>query len=198
MLTGEMSHRVKNLFAIASALTAIARRSAATTGEMARDITQRLTALGYAHELIRPSLSYQKKAADLSELLCVLLGAYDDKGVTGDRIRISGPSVLVGESSITTVALVIHELATNSIKYGALSAVNGSLDVSFSASDGEVVLVWTEKGGPSVALPRGVAGFGSKLVINSITGQLGGMITFNWPPEGALVTLRMSKARLGA
>ena len=73
MLAAEMSHRVQNLFAIAAALTQIASRSAATTQEMARDLTQRLTALGRAHELVRPVLSEQKKATYLGDLLAVLL-----------------------------------------------------------------------------------------------------------------------------
>ena len=178
LLAGEMSHRVKNLFAIASALTQIASRSATTTEEMARDITQRLHALGQAHELIRPSLSEQKKALHLSELLAALLAAYDDRGVIGDRIRVDVPEVLVGEASITTVALVIHELATNSIKYGSLSSANGTVDISCSVEGRDVIIVWTEKGGPPLTVPRGQAGFGSKLVHTSITSQLGGINYF--------------------
>ena len=197
LLAGEMSHRVKNLFAIAAALTRIASRSAATTEEMARDITQRLNALGQAHELIRPSLSNQKKALNLSELLAALLAAYDDRGVIGDRIRVDAPEVLVGEASITTVALVIHELATNSIKYGSLSSANGTVNISGSVEAGEVIIVWTEKKGPRLTVARGQAGFGSKLVHTSLTSQLGGSISFQWPAEGAIITLRVSKALLG-
>jgi two-component sensor histidine kinase len=198
MLAGEMSHRVKNLFAIATALTRIASRSAATTKEMADDLTRRLTALGNAHELVRPTLSEQKKATYLGDLLAVLLDAYDDRGAIGDRIRIEVPAVLVGEGSVTTLALVVHELATNSIKYGSLAKAGGTLDVSCTAEDNEVVIVWTEKGGSPVAVSEGQAGFGSKLVKRSIADQLGGSIDFAWPVEGVIVTLRMSKARLGA
>jgi two-component sensor histidine kinase len=197
MLANEMSHRVKNLFAIASALTDIASRSAATTQEMASDLRSRLTALGRAHELVRPLLSEQKKAAHLEDLLGILLDAYDDKGVIGDRIRIAVPDVLVGEASVTALALVVHELATNSIKYGALSNAVGTLDVTCTADDSSVVIVWTEKGGPPVHKAQGEPGFGSKLVNRSITAQLGGSIEFEWPTEGMIVTLRMSGARLG-
>ena len=130
-------------------------------------------------------------------MLAVLLGAYDDRGEIGDRIRVSVPDVMAGEGSITTLALVIHELATNAIKYGALSRASGTLDVSGSVNDGELTLVWTEKGGPPVAVSRGQAGFGSKLVSRSIIRQLGGSIVFDWPTEGLIVTLRMSKDRLG-
>ncbi len=199
MLANEMSHRVKNLFAIASALTAIAARSAATTTQMARDLTQRLTALGRAHDLVRPIPGQEEnRAALLGDLLVVLLAPYDDRGAVGDRVHLYVPEVRVGEAAATTLALVVHELATNSIKYGALSAADGTLDVSCTAQDGEVVIVWTERGGPPVAAPAGPAGFGSKLVTQSMSGQLGGCIAFDWPTEGVVVTLRMSKARLAA
>ena len=105
--------------------------------------------------------------------------------------------MLVGEASITTVALVIHELATNSIKYGSLSSANGTVDISCSDEGGDAIIVWTEKGGPPVTVPRGQAGLGSKLVHTSLTSQLGGGITFQWPAEGAIVTLHVSKALLG-
>jgi two-component sensor histidine kinase len=197
LLANEMSHRVKNLFAIAAALTDIAARSSATPKEMASDLTRRLVALGNAHELVRPTLCDQQKATPLGDLLAVLLGAYDDRGAIGDRIRVAVPTVLVGEGSITTLALVVHELATNSIKYGALSSASGTLDVACTADDRDVVIVWTERGGPEVGAPPGQAGFGSRLVIRSIERQLGGSIAFDWPKEGLIVTLRMSRDRLG-
>lgn len=198
MLAGEMSHRVKNLFAIASALTDIAARSATTPQEMAADLKSRLIALGRAHDLVRPFLNEQMKAAPLRDLLRDLLDAYDDKGAIGDRIHVTVPDILVGEGSITTLALVVHELATNAVKYGALSNTAGTLDIACSADDRDVVVTWTEKGGPPVHKAQGEPGFGSKLVNRSITDQLGGSINFEWPSEGLIATLRMSKARLGA
>jgi len=136
MLAGEMSHRVKNLFSIASALTAIAARSAATTTEMARDLTQRLNALGRAHDLVRhvPG-EVENKAALLGDLLAVLLAPYDGIAV-GDRVHISVPEIRVGETAVTTLALIVHELATNSIKYGALSVDKGIVDLTCGADDG--------------------------------------------------------------
>ena len=196
LLAGEMSHRIKNLFAIASALTAIAARSAATTTEMARDLMQRLTALGRAHDLVRPIPGEAEKKADLGDLLTVLLAPYGDKEGAGERVHITAPELRVGEAAATTLALVVHELATNSIKYGALSAAEGSLNVSCVADNGGVKLVWTERGGPPVIAPAGAAGFGSKLVAQSVSGQLGGSIAFDWPSEGVVVTVRMNKARL--
>ncbi len=197
MVADEMSHRVKNLFTIASALTAIASRSAATTTEMARDLTQRLTALGRTHDLVRPIPGQDgNKAALLGDLLAVLLAPYDDSRAAGKRIRIATPDVDVGTSAATTLALIMHELATNSIKYGALSAADGMLDVSCTAYNGDVAIVWTERGGPPVAAPTGSAGFGTKLVAQGMSGQLGGSVALDRRTEGVVVTLRMSKARL--
>ena len=197
MLAGEMSHRVKNLFAVASALTAIAARSAATTTEMARDLTQRLTALGHAHDLVRP-LPGQKegRAALLGDLLAVLLAPYDENASLGSRIHVSVPEVRVREAAATTLALVVHELATNSIKYGALSTSGGTLRVSCTVQEDEVVVVWAEHGSPSVVAPTGAGSFGSKLVSRSLASQFGGSIAYEWPTEGVIVTMRMNKARL--
>jgi two-component sensor histidine kinase len=88
-------------------------------------------------------------------------------------------------------------LATNSIKYGALSKRSGTLDVTCSAEDREIVLVWKERGGPHVSAPREQTGFGSVLIKKTIDRNLGGTIAFDWPPEGVIVTLRMSRVRLG-
>jgi two-component sensor histidine kinase len=70
------------------------------------------------------------------------------------------------------------------------------LDVSCNANDDEVVVMWTERGGPPIVAPAKLDGFGSKLVQRSMAAQLGGAIAFDWSEEGVVVTLRMSKDRL--
>lgn len=196
LLAGEMSHRVKNLLAIASGLTAITSRSTKTTEEMARQLTQRLTALGRAHDLVRPLPGQQGKAALLGDLIAVLLAPYDDLGAFSGRVRVSVPRMGVGESTANTLALVLHELATNSLKYGALSCATGTLDVSSTDVDEKLVLVWTERGGPPVEKPTGVSGYGSSMVARVLAVQLDGSIEREWSPEGAVISLRMNKERL--
>jgi two-component sensor histidine kinase len=161
------------------------------------DLGRRLRALGRAHELVRPSLGHQRKAALLGELLAVLLAAYDEKGVIGDRIKVASPEVMIGEASTTTMALVIHELATNSLKYGALSVNQGALNIDCTPMENQVVVRWVESGGPPVVRPEGMSGFGSKLVHRSIVDQLGGSIVFDWLSQGVVVTLEVNRARLG-
>jgi two-component sensor histidine kinase len=197
MLASEMSHRVKNLFALATALTTIASRSTTTTIEMAGDLRQRLTSLGQAHDLVRPTGGHEgSDAALFGDLLAILLSPYDEERANGRRIHISVPEVRVGSKSATALAMVIHELATNSVKYGALSAAGGTLNVSCAADSDEMIVVWTEQGGPRVAAPVGPQGFGSKLVTLSMSGQLGGSIDIDWQAAGAVVTLRMKKKYL--
>jgi two-component sensor histidine kinase len=196
LLAGEMSHRVKNLLAIASGLTEITSRSAKTTAAMAQELTHRLTALGRAHDLVRPLPGQGEKAALLGDLLTVLLAPYDDLGAFSGRVRVAVPRMAVGEQAATTLALVVHELATNSLKYGALSSSAGTLDISCAPHDTEVVVVWTERGGPPVTAPAGDGGYGSKLLNRGMTIQLGGSIACDWSSEGVIVTLLMTKDRL--
>ncbi len=196
LLAGEMSHRVKNLLAIASGLTSITSRSSASIEDMAKQLTNRLTALGRAHDLVRPLPGQTKTDALLGDLLSVLLAPYDDLGAYSGRIRVAVPRMGVGEASATTLALIIHELATNSLKYGALSSEKGTLDVSSSGYDDDVILIWTERGGPAVATPTGPGGFGSKLINHALSAQLGGTITCDWAVDGVVVTLKMNRARL--
>jgi two-component sensor histidine kinase len=197
LLAGEMSHRVKNLLAVASALTAITSRSTTTTEEMAHELTQRLTALGRAHDLVRPLPASQGKAALLGDLISVILAPYDDMGAFSGRIRVAVERMGVGEGTATSLALILHELATNSLKYGALSVPSGTLNIS-TISEGEWVnLTWLERGGPIVETPGAPSGFGSKLVERSVTRQLGGSIAYDWSAGGLIAALRMSRARLG-
>lgn len=196
LLAGEMSHRVKNLLSIASGLTAITSRSSESTEEMARELTQRLSALGRAHDLVRPLPNGQGGDALLGDLLSVLLAPYDDLGAFSGRVRVAVERMGVGASAATSLAMVIHELATNSMKYGALSVPTGTLDVASVADPSQVVLSWVERGGPPVQAPDKLTGFGSDLVRRSVRGQLGGQIEHDWSVDGLIVTLRMSRARI--
>jgi two-component sensor histidine kinase len=103
-------------------------RPAATKEDMVYELTSRLMALGRAQDLIRPVLGRNSEVTLLGDLVSVLLAPYDEKGASV-RIRVSVPKMNVGEKSSTTLALVIHELATNSAKYGSLSIASGTLDV---------------------------------------------------------------------
>ena len=195
LLAGEMSHRVKNLLQIATALTRITSRTAATKEDMVVELTNRLIALDRVQQLVRPARGRKYEATLLGDLISILLAPYDEEGASV-RVRVSVPKINVGEGPSTSLALVIHELATNSAKYGALSVPSGTLDVSCNAHGDEVVIMWTERGGPPVVAPATLDGFGSKLVQQSMAAQLGGTIAFDWSEEGVVITLQMRKSRL--
>jgi two-component sensor histidine kinase len=198
LLAGEMSHRVKNLLAVATGLTHISKRSATDIEDMAKDLIERLSALGRAHDLVRPLPRSQGKTALLGDLLSVLLAPYDDPGAFAGRIRVAVPRMGVGDGTATTLAMVIHELATNSVKHGALSVQAGILNVSGSCDDTHLCLVWAEDGGPMVKGAPEMRGFGSKMIARSMAQQFDGALTYDWQASGLAVTLRMRKDRLAA
>jgi two-component sensor histidine kinase len=104
--------------------------------------------------------------------------------------------VPVGQQSTTALALVIHELATNAAKYGALSAAEGRVEVRCSADEATATIVWRETGGPAVRRPDKGEGFGSLLVRRSISDQLGGSLETEWDEAGVKVTITADRERL--
>ena len=199
LLAGEMSHRVKNLLSIATGLTHISARSANNLEGMTKDLIERLTALGRAHDLVRPLPGGSEgKSALLGDLLSVLLAPYDNAQAFAGRIRIAVPRMGVSEGAATTIALVIHELATNSVKHGALSQDEGFLDLSGDSDDPYFTLIWAEDGGPPVEDKPVLRGFGSKMIARSVAQQFDGSLTYDWQQSGVVVTLKMRLDRLAA
>lgn len=198
LLAGEMSHRVKNLLAIATGLTQLTGRSAKSVEDMTGELTARLTALGRAHDLVRPLPGEQGKAALLGDLLSILLAPYDETAAFSGRIRVAVARMGVGERAATALAMVVHELATNSVKYGALSCPTGFLDVSSKLDGDHICLIWAETGGPSITEEPVLKGFGSRLTARSVSGQLGGELVYDWQKNGLVVTVRMQPARLAS
>lgn len=196
LLAGEMSHRVKNLMAIATGLTKLTARSARTVEEMAGDLTNRLMALGRAHDLVRPLPGNQGRAALLGDLLSILLAPYDETAAFSGRIRVAVTRMGIGERTTIALAMVIHELATNSVKHGSLSSEMGFLDLSSKIDGDDILLSWTETGGPAVAKVPVLKGFGSDLIRRTVSGQLGGQIDYDWQPGGLVVTARLRQERL--
>lgn len=156
----------------------------------------RLTALDRAHDLVRPLPGGQGRTAVLGDIFTVLRTPYDDNGAFSGRIRVGVPRMGVGQDTATALALAVHELATNSIKYEALSVDEGTLDISGSMKGKDVQINWTEQGGPAVDARPEMTGYGSSLVKQTIEGQLGGTVTYNWSDSGAIITLALSGSRM--
>lgn len=196
LLAGEMSHRVKNLLSIATGLTHLTGRSASSVVQMTGELTERLTALGRAHDVVRPLPGEQGKAALLGDLLSVLLAPYDETAAFSGRIRVAVPRMGIGQQTASTLAMVIHELATNSVKYGALSCAEGFLDVSSRTDGDQIYLVWAETGGPLIVGHPELTGFGGRLISRVVSSQLGGSLSYDWQQSGLVVTICMRLQRL--
>jgi PAS domain S-box-containing protein len=196
LLLREMSHRVKNLLAVAGSVVTLSARSAATPEAMARALRDRLGALARAHELTQPSLTdavaRQSQKTTLRALIQAIFSPYvDPQAGSGprDRVNAAGPDLPIGGSALTSLALILHEFATNAAKYGALSSATGRIEISWSVAGDELRLRWTESGGPPAGEPPTSEGFGSSLARRIITSQLAGQISYDWRPEGVTISL---------
>jgi two-component sensor histidine kinase len=172
-------------------------RTAKDPKEMASALRGRLSALSRAHELVQPlSASDHQGGAEvgLEQLIEAVLAPY--RQADGNLIIVGGPSVPVGSNTTTSLALVLHELATNAAKYGCLSNPDGQLVIQWTMSDDEVDFFWTETGGPLIEVPPTFEGFGTQLSQRSIAGQLGGTLDREWRSEGLLVHMTMPLSRL--
>ncbi|HEX4411227.1 MAG TPA: PAS domain S-box protein [Xanthobacteraceae bacterium] len=201
LLLRELSHRIKNLFAITGGMIALSARSAATPKEYAANIRGRLDALARAHDLILPGSSGNSLGAEpigLDVLLRQVLSPYMETKdeAEGARIVLDGAPVALGPHTTTTFALILHELATNAAKYGSLSVVEGKLRVAWACVDGHLAMRWEETGGPALTGPPGSEGFGTLLSNHSVRGQLGGTLSHSWNQGGLSVELSIPLERL--
>src|SRR5215831_3239526 len=200
MLTREMSHRVKNAFAVVNGIVALSARAASTPQELAREIGARLAALTRAHDLARPGLIEtglrHTEPMTFHALVRAILAPYlDSDGSTeGKRLIVNGTDVPLAEKSTTGLALVLHELATNAVKSGPLATANGVIRVESSVTDGQFLITLKEQNGPRLNGPPDHEGFGSLLARSIVTGQFGGQLSHDWKPAGLIVRLSASMA----
>ena len=191
LLLRELNHRVKNLFAMVGAMVGLTARNSKDVREMAEALTGRIAALAHAHELIRPAINPVSghDEAVLQDLIEQLLAPHLGQGT--QQCRVSGPKISIGATATTNLTLVIHELATNAAKYGALSTPAGTLEVSWSQDNGSLALTWDEQGAPQVRREARQPGFGSKLINATVRRQLLGTINYSWEGRGLRVDLSL-------
>lgn len=168
LLIAELNHRVRNILSLIRGLLSQTRDSARSVDEFIGTLESRVHALARAHDQITAD---RWSPARLYDLIEVEAGAY--LGVRSDRVKLTGPNVLLTPGCFTVLALVIHEMLTNAAKYGALSD-NGTVAITWRIDgDGSLLIDWTESGGPSVVAPTR-RGFGSTVIERSIPYDLGG------------------------
>jgi two-component sensor histidine kinase len=181
-LVDELNHRVKNTLATVQSLAAQTLQGSEATEKARDDFSARLFALSKAHDQLSRA-GWQ--SADFQSIVDGIFAPYRILG--GDQVRISGPPVRLQPNAALLLAMVVHELATNAAKYGALSAPCGTLDVSWTvAQRGDsrrLVIEWLESGGPQVKPPER-QGFGSRLAERAISHELNGSAQMVFDPAG--------------
>lgn len=181
LLAREVDHRAKNALALVQSILRLTR--ATNTPAYIAAVEGRIKALSRAHTILSQSRWH---GADLRGLIDEELAPY--RAGNAEKITTSGPEVLLNPASAQTLALALHELATNAAKYGALSAIPGKLALDWRLSDGKLLLEWDETGGPATEVPS-VNGFGTRIILASVERQLRGMVAFDWRPQGLRCTI---------
>jgi len=197
LLIRELSHRIKNIFAVVGGLAALTARSDPASKPFAAAFRERLGALARAHEYVRPHSPDSAPAVagqTVLGLMRLLMAAYVEGG--RERVAIGGDDVEIGERTATALALIMHEQATNAVKYGGLSRAGGQVALTGCSADGRYTLTWAESGGPTVAAPPTRKGFGTVLAERSIAGQLDGLLEHDWAPGGLVMRLDVPVANL--
>ena len=187
LLNLELSHRMKNMLAVVQAIANRTFRSESPLTDARRSFDERIAALGSAHDILT-----QANWSD-APVAAIVGGALRPHISDPDAASIDGPPVYLGGRQALSLALAIHELATNAAKYGALSTDNGRVSVRWAAgdpgSDDPFVLTWEEKGGPPPSPPT-LRGFGSQLIERILPQDFGGKVTVGYPAEGYRCELR--------
>jgi two-component sensor histidine kinase len=177
LVVAELNHRVKNTLAIVQSFAHQSLKSSANPQEAGRAFEGRLSALASAHNMLTRE---NWDNISLVELIANSLDAHND---TGTRFAVQGPDLSVRPKSAITLAMTLHELATNSTKYGALSSADGFVRVSWEDGDGQFRFVWKERDGPAVQQPTRT-GFGSRMLARALAAELGGKSRLLFEPDG--------------
>lgn len=185
LLINELNHRVKNTLASIQSIARQTLRPDETPVHVRERLIGRLLAMSAAHDVLTRE---SWEGAGLEEIVLQGLAPFvDDQDA--DRITISGPNLRVGASTALSLALAMHELATNAAKYGALSTPDGKVTIAWNLGEGEhAVLTWTERGGPPVA-PPSRKGFGTRLLDRGLAADLGGQPKLSFDVEGVRAML---------
>ncbi|WP_152569501.1 MULTISPECIES: PAS domain-containing protein [Sphingomonas] len=187
LLAREVDHRAKNLLAVVQSVVQLTR--ADDSEQLKAGITGRIQSLARAHSLLAES---RWEGVELTALAREEVAPYAEE--SDGRITLQGPRLTLRPAAAQSIALVLHELATNAAKYGALSADSGRIDLSWCIEpDGGLLLVWQERGGPpGPEQPPSRSGFGSRLIKASVERQLRGTLAYDWAANGLTVTMTIA------
>jgi two-component sensor histidine kinase len=185
LLAAELDHRVKNTLATVQALASLTLRSSESPEAFRKTFEARLQAMANGHNLLARG---GWEGASLREIVSEMLAPYAD--ADGKRVLASGPNVRLVPAAATALIMVLHELATNAAKHGALSTAAGRVALDWRSDGGAVELRWAESVGPPVQTPTR-RGFGSTLIEQSIVSTLSGEVRFDFASDGLVCTMRL-------
>jgi PAS domain S-box-containing protein len=195
LLTGELQHRVKNTLTLVQAIASQTMRGSTDVNAMREAFAARLISLGRAHDILTQA---SWTAAPIGDVVDGALGVHRQSG--HNRIRTSGPNVLLAAKPALSLALALHELATNAAKYGSLSNETGTVDLRWHVvHEGEAprfCLTWTEQGGPPILAQPSRKGFGSRLIERSFAAEVGGEVKLTYAPTGLMCRLEAALASM--
>lgn len=189
-LAREVAHRTKNVMAVVAAIARQSIRSAKTPQDFAVIFEGRLGGLARSLDLL---VDTDWEGVALEALVRQQLTAFVDE----QRFRASGPQVLLAPPAVQNIGMALHELATNAVKYGALSVAGGQVDIQWQVEDGHFMLSWTERGGPSVEVPQR-RGFGRSVIEDLAASSLGGAARLIFEPAGIAWVLEAPMTSLQA
>jgi PAS domain S-box-containing protein len=183
LLIKELEHRVKNTLTIVQSIAAQTFRHSKVDPAVQRAFEGRLITLSNVQAVLT------QQSWDSAELHEVVRSALRAHGAPGEQhFRIEGPELQLSPQSAVALSMAVHELATNAIKYGALSAEAGHVDIGWSISDGRFRWSWRERGGPRVKTPKR-KGFGSRMIERALALQLSGKVAIDYAPAGVACTI---------
>jgi PAS domain S-box-containing protein len=188
LVARELSHRIANIFAVVSSIIRMAARAEPENRAFAAKLEERLAALHRAHAFVGRSRTDAE--GGVIDLLSRLLAPYREG--PAERIRIEGQDGPIGPQAATCIALIVHELATNAVKYGALSSQTGTVTVSVHCDERAGRVEWRETGGPAIEAQPTRSGFGSTMIERTVKAHKGLAVHYEWEPAGLFVTIDAS------
>jgi PAS domain S-box-containing protein len=186
-MVAELNHRVKNILAIVQSVAAQTMRSSNSLENFADAFTGRLKALAIAHDILTQT---RWIGVGLSELLVAVLAPF--RTPEAPRVSISGPAILLPARAVVPLSIVLHEMTTNAVKYGALSTPGGKIEITWQVTgdfEKSIELLWQERGGPRVKAEASTGGFGTRLIDHVISHDLDGSTKIEFDPAGVRWTI---------
>jgi two-component sensor histidine kinase len=190
LLINELNHRVKNMLAVVQSICTLTLRNSGVEAPTRALLDSRLTALAGSHDLLTRE---HWTGADLGDVITQALIPFRLAG-QAHRISIAGQPIHLRPKQAVALGMVLHELATNALKYGALSNGIGSINVNWTEHNSMIQLKWEESGGPTVAKPTH-KGFGSRLIERSFPSEIHGSVKVSYDPAGLVCEIDIPSAR---